>query len=113
MNTREARARVAHGAMRLDRLDPPWFTRIDEGVLDISDCTHCICGQLAGGRPWGECELITQFVGASDVSPEQLGLVAGSLADYRRLQDAWIAAIADRRLATAVTDPQPVMVLHR
>lgn len=98
----EARIRVARGAAHLDTVRPNWFTQIDVGTLDMKFSCHCIVGQLCGYFSDGIDTLAI-------ADPVEYG-VALSFFDgdpvhhtlesrWRPLQDAWIAAIADRRLA--------------
>lgn len=107
----EARARVARGAAHLDTVRPGWWTQIDDGVLKMCDSGRCIVGQLGRGdySPYIDLK-ISVDVGtvvygflAGDGSPDEL------LLEYRILQDAWIEAIADRRLRET-PQPEPVAV---
>lgn len=41
---------VERGAALLDEHEWGWWTKIDLGLLDISDSTFCICGQLFNRR---------------------------------------------------------------
>lgn len=110
----EARARVARGAARLDVVRPGWFNRIDVGTLTLHDPCGCIVGQLAshGGScaTYGD-EWIDLF---GDHGGEEQGVFIsydgeGSMrAAYQPLQDAWVEAIADRRLSTTV-EPAPAL----
>ena len=100
----EARARVARGAAHLDQVRPGWFNRIDVGTLSLGSCWDCVIGQLFGvGRgiddpiPFaagldalGWNETYTENGVGGFMDPEQIRLT----------QDAWIEAIADRRLST-------------
>ena len=123
----EARERVARGAARLDMLKPGWYNRIDVGTLTLHDGCGCVIGQLAGGRfrP-------TEVAGIADndaivacgfdlteeelAEPNYLGKTAAEIKAerakiYSPLQDAWIEAIADRRLPTTEQRHVDYMVL--
>lgn len=126
LTTDEARARVAKGAAHLDDVRPDWFNRIDVGTLTLRSHCSCIVGQLGAFGKGYYKEWMEVFDAQHDamecgvfISPG-----AGSNEAYARLQDAWIDAIADRRLsqesATAPTldavDPavrQPISVATR
>ncbi len=43
-------ARIARGAAYLDERAPGWRQRINLGRLNLSECTRCVLGQLAGGH---------------------------------------------------------------
>jgi hypothetical protein len=114
----EARSRVAKGAAHLDTVRPGWWDAIDVGTLALSNPCGCIVGQLVPGTtfsnftrqarrvfpvttngwPWGV------DLDARDVDAGGMGLACA--ADFDRgfvlLQDAWIEAIADRRLRSGV-----------
>lgn len=115
----EARARVQRGAGLLDARRPDWFQQVNIGTLTLDDCTECVLGQLYGdefkaqknayGFPFGlgvkrlglESDLNNDMIrdhgfgiGDGDGDGERDG-------SFVRLQDAWIDAIADRRLSTA------------
>jgi len=124
----EARARVARGAAHLDQVRPGWFNEIDTGTLTLSRGCRCVVGQLnrgvfnvaAVGLPYfrlnadGTHDVITHGF-ALDIFTTELD--GGTReACYAPLQDAWIAAIADRRLAasSAVVDaPESPMRGHQ
>lgn len=41
--------RVARGAAWLDEKYPQWFDKIDLSILDLSNCTQCVLGQVYTG----------------------------------------------------------------
>jgi hypothetical protein len=96
---------VDRGAEYLDRVMPGWATRIDVGRLDLSDGQTCILGQLygEGGYSRGAHQLfLLHGLTVRDCGFElPLGawrpLPVARL--YQPLQDAWIAAIAERVVA--------------
>lgn len=97
-----AAERVARGAALLDKRMPGWAARIDLSVLDLANECRCVLGQLwtgdddpyvtglrtldlvDGGRPYG---FVTGDVGNID----------DALAEYRELDELWIAEIQRRR----------------
>lgn len=104
----QARTRVARGAAHLDRVRPNWFTEIDEGTLEMSNCCRCIIGQLTGNFYRG----LAMLDFPDDVTTTEYGVAVrppaapGTLDRvWRPLQDAWIEAIADRRLAGRARRP--------
>lgn len=115
LSIEEARTRVARGAVLLDRKQPGWADVIDIGVLDLSRSSRCIAGQLSAGD-WITNDAVISL--CNDPGPYENGIMAAS-EDYQCLQDAWIEAIADRRLgqpaSTNAVDPAVEIVesLHR
>lgn len=112
----EARARVARGAAHLDQVRPGWESRIDVGTLTLHDECGCILGQLCGNFFRGLKALeIDRYPDAEDYGFEHSMTVDQSMrledawalradvvkANHAPLQDAWIEAIADRRLKSA------------
>lgn len=102
LSIEEARSRVAKGAAHLDRVRPGWFHRIDVGTLTMWDPCGCVVGQICGNfnahlrqlLPNQDCvefglNLPWAWDSYSEPTPE-----------WTVLQDAWIEAIADRRLAS-------------
>lgn len=119
MTLEHARARVARGAAHLDGARPGWFNAIDTGALSMWCGGRCIVGQLAKCHDnfdrsclaLGFTERDASRYGC-DLTPrewQECFSIAGE--DYRRmwapLQDAWIEAIADRRLSTASNGTPP------
>lgn len=100
----EARARVHRGAAHLDQVRPVWWNEIDVGTLTIRDADDCVIGQLAHGNGWTS---VSDQLTDCDVATAH-GVYTNQHEDYPLLQDAWIEAIADRKLAAV---PQPVAVL--
>lgn len=105
----EARARVQRGAAHLDVVRPGWADRIDVGTLTLHDPCGCIVGQLCQGMDFiaGEEALgITAYEGAVprglDLSRLEMDPGVERVLQFRPLQDAWIEAIADRRLSKPV-----------
>lgn len=119
LTNEEARARVAKGAAYLDTKWAEWFEHLCTDRLDMGDPCNCVLGQMTGdyneaiGKLWPQRRFLTRLIGDTPGDKaEALGFdVADSdfdlerRTDYRRLQDAWIEAIADRRLSQG-TDSQ-------
>lgn len=113
----EARTRVARGAAHLDHANPGWFQRIDVGTLTLSSCYSCTLGQLYGGFHQGLAPLGLTFpegqwrrnTGAVKqgfmLAPRDSDNGDEEWQGFGLLQDAWIAAIADRRLSQAIDQP--------
>lgn len=101
----EAGERVARGAAYLDRVRPGWHEQIDIGQLALESCTRCIVGQLRGfevlSKPMRSFDPYYGF----DLTENELERDCPNDKDgaravaFRPLQDAWIEAIADRRLS--------------
>lgn len=112
----EAEARVAKGAAHLDRVWPGWAARIDVGTLALSSCVFCVIGQLSGGD---YTDVLTDFeLGAypEHYNADHYGFDIsedGDMSDFKRLQDAWVAAIADRRLSPATGKPATLAAVDR
>lgn len=105
LSIEEARARVARGAAHLDTIDPTWHERIDVGTLDLSKSCRCICGQLAEGERWDGSEIVRAFFRVKGTDDSyNVGILANGSTEYSLLQDAWVEAIADRRLKAQPTD---------
>lgn len=116
----EARTRVARGAAHLDTVRPGWHDRIDVGTLTLHDPCGCVLGQLCGTRWW------TDWTVVFDMTDEQIEAYGFDITEsdddnydenidavevFAQLQDAWIEAIADRRLkAAAIPVHDPVTV---
>ena len=124
----QARTRVARGAAHLDAVRPGWFNRIDVGTLTLRDPCNCIVGQLCrtdeesfypGVLSFG-IALPPHETNQFGAQPQRNRIVAeygfdllyseyddytNTSAKFRPLQDAWIEAIADRRLSQE-TEPQ-------
>jgi hypothetical protein len=103
----EARARVARGAAMLDERRPGWFHRIDPGVLDLQSGCACIIGQLFDGYTNAYQEFTEWtayswrsahgFTVNSDTDLSDTDLAHAEMDEaFKRLQDAWIDAIAAR-----------------
>lgn len=111
----EARTRVARGAAHLDVVRPGWFNDIDTGTLTLSSGCRCTLGQVFGDyheglKAMGWCNY---FNGVPDNAPQRthgftIGIKPKESPEWMLLQDAWIEAIADRRLSTTV-DVQPAV----
>ena len=115
LTQQEAEARVAKGAAYLDAMLPDWHRRIDVGTLTMWDPCQCIVGQLspvtsshafaARARDlFGhdtDTELAVLGVDVTDLDVSIEG--NDTFQTFQLLQDAWIAAIAARR----IPDPQP------
>lgn len=112
MTIDDARARVARGAALLDEKRPGWAQQINTRELDMASGCFCILGQLeesytaAIRRLWPldlACRVLQTRIHGFDVNP-----ASDKFGDYRILQDAWIAAIADR--VVKAETPEPAMV---
>ena len=107
----EAEQRVARGAAHLDVVRPGWHDRIDVGTLELSSCIRCVVGQLGNGYDFIDRRM---ELGMDDGRSFGIDLQRGKNFDYvadderveawRFLQDAWIAAIADRKIARSASD---------
>jgi hypothetical protein len=96
--------RIERGAALLDERAPGWRQRIDLEKLELSSCTTCVLGQVAGSTdPWGWREVRLGFGldysaaedhGFSLTDSEYLA-IADDIEDvndvraYRSLTDAW------------------------
>lgn len=115
----EAETRVARGAAYLDSKWPEWAQHINTDALDMGSSCSCVLGQMTGDyntairnlwpeSMWGRVvSACNDLYPRADRTSEALGFDAPDSdfelerdVDYRRLQDAWIEAIADRRLST-------------
>lgn len=101
------RRHVATAALWLDEVRPGWAQRIDEGVLDMTSFDHCILGQLFGvtavwWQPWTWGAHRSGYGRAMDHLRRTEVDVYTPVFACASFQDAWIAAIADRRLSTTV-----------
>src|SRR2546427_6219000 len=100
MTTEKATALVATAARELDRACPGWEGKIDVGTLDLSDSNYCVIGQLV--RETGRAEAVGHWPEwIHDVDLDFGGKVLKAILssneeNYPVLQNAWIAAIADR-----------------
>lgn len=122
----EARTRVARGAAHLDQVRPGWHDRIDVGTLTLHDSCGCIVGQLIPGTTYGPsftdgvCALGLNCSddGGDDgwqrgVTLRMIEIMEDAFNDnvaYRPLQDAWIEAIADRRLKAVAVNAVEIHV---
>lgn len=104
----EARSRVAKGAAHLDQTRPNWFNEIDPGTLTLSNPCGCIVGQLMAETTYGNfgrqarCLFPIDVADAAswgiDITARDTDGAAPAIRTFALLQDAWIEAIADRRL---------------
>lgn len=99
----EARERVARGAAHLDRVRPGWEKKIDVGTLTLSSCKSCVLGQLFSDES-EEFHFLrgTEVLGWDNVACMVNGVGADNNDDFALLQDAWIEAIAERRVSQEV-----------
>lgn len=108
MTQDEATQHVMVGAGLLDQHYPGWARRIDIGTLRLASADHCICGQLGNGHNWATLPKSLQLAIVSlEHGFQSAGFVAQD-GDYPLLQDAWIAAIADRLILHESPVPIPV-----
>lgn len=97
-------SRVKAGAELLDRIRPGWHDLIDLDILEMSDCTKCVAGQIYGTY------MVFVYSELSDVEQWEDGRytewVHGFIAEdddpdrqeeYDLLGQAWKAAILSRR----------------
>lgn len=118
LSLEEARTRVARGAAHLDQVRPGWFNRIDVGTLTLSSPCRCVLAQAYSELRSDEYDddLYTKAAKAAGLrwlGPAKETIDLGFYCygdDYGIVQDAWIEAIADRRLASAklIETPEPV-----
>jgi hypothetical protein len=100
---------VARGAALLDDEIPGWAARVNLSVLDVSDCTRCVLGQLfAEDDPdspygWGLHEL-----GLDSLSDAAYGFEQSDNYDhdYDDLTVEWRRVIAARQEAQRRLDAQ-------
>jgi hypothetical protein len=112
-----ALACVARGAAHLDRVRPGWFDDIDLDRLQLHDECCCIVGQLcrdsfAIGVAVLGMALQAEACGVAYTSGVYIDSAdAWKLEEeaWRPLQDAWVEAIANRRLAAAKTNDVPLV----
>lgn len=113
----QARERVAKGAAHLDATRPGWHDRIDVGTLTLHDPCGCIVGQLMPNTTFTNFNQRARVLFPISVDEQawRWGVDASgrdasgdnhewaTTEEYRGaftiLQDAWVEAIADRRLA--------------
>lgn len=95
------RPRVERGAALLDSVEPYWF-KLVEVALDLSDCKRCVLGQVFGDYDDGldllniSNDLLPAWRWAADHGFERpLDVPFGPA--YRTLDDLWLEAIAERR----------------
>lgn len=114
----EAEFRVSAGAAHLDRVRPEWVHAINIDRLAMETCGRCALGQLYANGFWaGVLDLYgrTYRCSRDRTSPEVRHGFALDKSDmegwrdgpaWRLLQDAWVAAIADRkvRATTSLAD---------
>ena len=96
----EAEARVERGAALLDRERPGWQEDVDPFTLRIESCERCVLGQLYGDYTAGFSALTgpeTQVPGWRQMHGFAINRGETEIA-FWVLTDAWIAAIAARRV---------------
>lgn len=84
---------VAQGALKCDEMMPGWHRKINTATLDITSCTHCICGQLTGSYFTG----LTMF-GIAPGQSGSYGFSASGGSSREVLKEAWKEEIAARLL---------------
>lgn len=88
---------VARGAALLDHYYPNWHLKIDLDKLNMWSTTNCTLGQLYG----------SYALGLKEIRLSGPGLLWGfmswlpTLRSERKLRQAWIALILERRIAGA------------
>lgn len=92
--------RVQAGCEWLDKIRPGWDRDIDLTVLDLSDCTVCVVGQLTDGESEaGIWALMADYPGDSDDAwPIELGFNDVE-EQYEALTGEWYRVIRARRQA--------------
>lgn len=101
---------VAKGAAFLDKWRPGWARMIDVETLDISSCSRCVCGQLAGeaaarnGLQINRDRMVE--LGFMLSVEEMLAKGFSSIErPFRELRKTWISEISHRRgVATMLAD---------
>lgn len=117
MTLQEAQERVERGARLLDAEVPSWFTLIDTGTLDMTRDCLCVLGQLEGSftaaseRRWGPLNHREPATAHGFAMEPCKAAVLYRIDDcphcgpaWRLLQDCWVAAIADRVVASQRND---------
>ena len=84
---------VTDGASWLDEVSPGWERKIDVSILDISDCTACVCGQVLDGGWFNDLVM---------KKPAQWLWDHGFL--WPEEGDQWVALIKDRFDTGALSD---------
>lgn len=93
--------RVQAGCEFLDQIRPGWETSIDLTVLDLSDCTVCVVGQVGGPEAeLGLWALTHDDKHLDDGWPVKLGFNDAE-EQYSSLTRAWKKAIRARLSASA------------
>lgn len=91
--------RVERGAVWLDAIYPEWWTHLDLGTLQLSNCCRCVLGQVfRTDEDDNGYDLIADNLGVT------LGWIIGrgfaldptSNKSWNDLDDAWIAEIKRR-----------------
>lgn len=114
VNDEDARARVTRGAALLDAIRPNWFNRINTGTLTLDSPCGCVIAQTMSVQYKVGCHRLGIQWSSGDCSDDletqaqRLGFFQSHSASFRDLQDAWVEAIAARRLRG--TCEQPVSV---
>lgn len=111
----EARGRVAVGAAHLDRVRPGWENQIDVGTLTLRDPCRCIVGQLCGADFVAGLRALAIPEQWLDFKAKEFGFALLDIfcmekypyekikERYAMLQDAWVEAIYERRVAASLT----------
>ncbi len=123
LTKQEAEARVTRAVARLDAVRPDWVRQIDPGTLTLHDPCGCIVGQLTPMEwctsfedlaretfheeahrfngfesiaAYYGCELVDRDWPMYDPTMSETDGELWRRAAFQPLQDAWIAAIAER-----------------
>ena len=107
---------VKNGAALLDEKSPGWWQKIDISDFDITNCSSCICGQLAryeyDGVPndWRRYEKFVVYLGGamdSDAIASDFEVAHGFFApdneawDWDQLDSEWTTLIQARQLGSS------------
>ena len=106
----EARARVVKGAALLDARIPGWHERVNIQTLNLAGCKNCIIGQVIGD--YCDAVDIDASLRKTDVRmahgfTANSGTAFGQKETWRRLESAWVDAIAARLHPDASLSPAP------
>ncbi len=88
--------RIRRGAAFLDIERPGWRDEVDVDTLELSDCTRCVLGQLAGGEIIGWSLLLRQFKIDGLDNADQFGFSLSDDEYESRVDELDVLATAER-----------------